>query len=211
MTTTEETTRDTQRPASLRARIVTGVVLAIGGFVGLLGAFGLTYERFEMLINPGHELGCDISPILSCGGVMATDQAMLFGFPNPIVGLVTFPVVIAFGIGLLAKASFPRWMWQGLWLGALGGVAFIHWLIYQSVFTIGVLCPYCMVVWAAMIPVFWFLTVFNFKNGIFPVSSGWRSAVDDLLRFHFLGLLLWIGLIIGIIGIQFWDYWQTLM
>ncbi|QSB04586.1 vitamin K epoxide reductase family protein [Natronoglycomyces albus] len=210
MTTSNADRSVSSFPDPLRARWVTGLVLALGGVVGLAGSFGLTYERFEMLMNPEHVLGCDINPLLSCGSVMETNQAMLFGFPNPLVGLMTFPVVVVFGVALLAGARFPLWMWRGLWVGALGGIVFIHWLIYQSVFNIGVLCPYCMVVWTAMLPTFWFLTVFNLKNNVFPVSRGWRGPVDDLLRFHWLGLVLWVGLIVGLIGIEFWFYWSTL-
>ena len=31
-------------------------------------------------------------------------------------------------------------------------MVFIHWLIFQSLYRIGALCPYCMVVWAVTIP-----------------------------------------------------------
>ena len=46
----------------------------------------------------------------------------------------------------------PRWYWAGLATGTLLGVAFVHWLIFQSLYRIGALCPYCMVVWAVTIP-----------------------------------------------------------
>ena len=50
------------------------------------------------------------------------------------------------------KCALPRWYWVGLAVGTLLGVVFIHWLIFQSLYRIGALCPYCMVVWAVTIP-----------------------------------------------------------
>ncbi len=56
------------------------------------------------------------------------------------------------GVLAVAKVSLPRWYWGGLAIGTLLGVGFIHWLIFQSLYRIGALCPYCMVVWAVTIP-----------------------------------------------------------
>lgn len=50
----------------------------------------------------------------------------------------------------VAKVPLPRWYWIGLAVGILVGVAFVHWLIFQSLYRIGALCPYCMVVWAVI-------------------------------------------------------------
>ncbi len=41
---------------------------------------------------------------------------------------------------------------SGLAAGTLLGTVFVHWLIFQSLYRIGALCPYCMVVWAVTIP-----------------------------------------------------------
>src|SRR3712207_6860130 len=35
------------------------------------------------------------------------------------------------------------------------GVVFVGWLITQSLYSIHALCPYCVVVWAVVIPTFW--------------------------------------------------------
>lgn len=32
------------------------------------------------------------------------------------------------------------------------------WLISQCLYVIGALCPWCMIVWAVMIPLFWYVT-----------------------------------------------------
>ena len=56
------------------------------------------------------------------------------------------------GVLAVAKVELPRWYWGGLAIGSLLGAAFVHWLIFQSLYRIGALCPYCMVVWTVTIP-----------------------------------------------------------
>ena len=128
------------------------VSVLIAGVVGLAAALTLTIEKIEILINPDYVPSCSINPVLSCGSVMVTPQASAFGFPNPLIGIVSFTVVVVTGVLAVAKVRLPRWYWAGLAVGTLLGVGFIHWLIFQSLYRIGALCPYCMVVWAVTIP-----------------------------------------------------------
>nr|QZD55084.1 vitamin K epoxide reductase family protein [Glycomyces sp. TRM65418] len=194
-----------------RGRTVTGLVLLLGGLVGLAAAFDLTYERIASLADPDHVISCDFNPVLSCGTVMDTWQASVFGFANPMMGLVSFPLVVFTGVLLLAGVALPRWMSLLFNLGTLGGLAFVSWLIFQSVYRIGVLCPWCMAVWAVVLPIFWFTTVHNLRTGAIPVGPDWRDAVDDLLRYHWIGLTLLYLAVVMIVGTGFWDYWSTLL
>ncbi len=126
--------------------------MLIAGVIGLAAALTLTIEKIELLIDPDYVPTCSINPVLSCGSVMITPQASVFGFPNPLIGIVAFSVVVVTGVLAVAKVALPRWYWAGLAAGALLGAAFVHWLIFQSLYRIGALCPYCMVVWAVTIP-----------------------------------------------------------
>src|SRR4051812_36578146 len=130
------------------------VWILIAGVVGLAAALTLTLEKIEILINPAYVPSCSINPVLSCGSVMITPQAAAFGFPNPLIGVVSFTLVVVTGVLALAKVKLPQWYWAGLAIGTLLGVGFVHWLIFQSLYRIGALCPYCMVVWAVIIPLF---------------------------------------------------------
>ncbi len=80
---------------------------------------------------------CSINPVLSCGSVMITPQASVFGFPNPLIGIVSFAVVVVTGVLAVAKVALPRWYWAGLAVGSLLGTVFVHWLIFQSLYRIG--------------------------------------------------------------------------
>ncbi|GAB3221654.1 vitamin K epoxide reductase family protein [Glycomyces halotolerans] len=194
-----------------RGRVTTALVLLLGGLVGLAAAFDLTYERIASLIDPRHVISCDFNPVLSCGTVMDTPQASAFGFPNPIIGLVAFPLVVFTGVLLLSRVELPRWILLTFNLGTLAGLAFVAWLIFQSVYRIGVLCPWCMAVWAAVLPIFWFTTVYNLRNGAIKVGEDWRGPVDDLLRHHWIGLALMYVAVLTVVGTGFWDYWSTLL
>ena len=133
-------------------RTASAVWVLIAGVVGLAAALTLTVEKIEILINPDYVPSCSINPVLSCGSVMVTPQASAFGFPNPLIGIVSFTVVVVTGVLALAKVRLPRWYWAGWPPARCSASVFIHWLIFQSLYRIGALCPYCMVVWAVTIP-----------------------------------------------------------
>ena len=193
-----------------RGRTVTGLVLLLGGLVGLAAAFDLTYERIASLIDPGHVISCDFNPVLSCGSIMSTPQASVFGFPNPLLGVAGFAVVATAGAALLAGARLADWFWAGLQLGAVGGLVFVHWLIVQSLYVIGALCPYCMVVWAVVIPLFWYVTARNAAAGVLGPPPGGRLATG--LRDWRAPLVFGSFLVVVLLVLErFWTYWSSLL
>ncbi|WTY84573.1 vitamin K epoxide reductase family protein [Micromonospora sp. NBC_01405] len=185
-----------------------GWILTIGGLVGALAAFVLTVEKIALLKNPAYVPSCSINPILSCGSIMTTGQAEVFGFPNPLIGLAAFPVVAATGIAVLARLQLPRWWWLGMQAGTLFGVAFVHWLFFQSLYRIGALCPYCMIVWVVMIVLFSYTTLYNLQDGRLPAP---RRITAAALRVHSAIPTLWLLAFTVLIGVRFWTYWRTLI
>jgi len=183
-------------------------ILTIGGIIGFLAAFVIAVEKIELLKNPAYVPTCNISPLISCGSVMKTWQASAFGFPNPFLGIMGFAVVATIGMALLAGATFKRWFWLGLQYGTIFGVALISWLQYQSIYRIEALCPYCMVAWAVMIPIFWYVTLYNIRAGNIAFLKG---ADGFLRRHHGEILLVWFLIILGAILNHFWYYWSTLL
>ena len=162
------------RDERARDRVLGGVLLG-GGLVGAVAAAVLLLEKVALLADPGYVPSCSIDPVLSCGSVMRTAQAAAFGFPNPIIGVATFPVVAVAGALVLAGTPLPRWFWLGLQFGATAGVAFVGWLIVQSLAVIGALCPYCMVVWVVTIAIAWFVTARNLGAGDLDFGAPGRT------------------------------------
>lgn len=148
-----------------------GIFLIIAGAVGLTAAFALTLEKIHKLLNPEEAASCDFSVIVQCGKNLGSWQGSLLGFPNPLIGLMAWSVVITIGVSLFAGARYANWFWQGLNIGAAAALAFVIWLFSQSVFVLGTLCPWCMVTWVAAIPFFWVVTFWNMKNGIWGLKA----------------------------------------
>ncbi len=189
----------------VEVRSASALWVLIAGVLGLAAALTLTIEKIEILINPNYVPSCSINPVLSCGSVMVTPQASVFGFPNPLIGIVAFTVVLVTGVLAVAKVRLPRWYWAGLAIGTLLGVAFIHWLIFQSLYRIGALCPYCMVVWAVTIPLLVVVASIalqpRLENGVARVVYQWRWSL----------VALWFTAVVLMILVRFWNYWSTLI
>ncbi|WP_330330383.1 vitamin K epoxide reductase family protein [Streptomyces sp. NBC_00536] len=179
-------------PAGARLRGLP-LLLLIGGVLGTLSSCVLTYDRIRGLEDPLFSPGCNINTVLSCGDVMTTWQGNLLGFPNMLLGVAGFAALAGLGLALVAGAVFPRWLWRGVWAGVAAGFAFTVWLIGQCLFVIGALCPWCMVVWAVMIPLFWYVTRHLSRPG-----SALR-AVPHWLVPAFLYLLV-VALIFSVFG-----------
>lgn len=148
------------------------VLLLATGLIGWIASAILVLERLALYRDPGHVTSCDINPWVSCGQVMGTWQSELFGFPNPLIGIVAFAVVITTAMAAASRARFGRWYWMGLQIGVTLGAVFTVWLWSQALFSIYILCLYCMIVWAAMIPLTILLTVRNLVHGVIPAPSG---------------------------------------
>lgn len=196
---------------SLTLKQVIPWILLIGGALGLFAATMLTIDKIELLKNPDALFVCDLNPIFSCGSVMDSEQAEAFGFSNTIIGVFGFSTVATIGAGILAGAKYKKWFWQGLQLGTIFGIGFVHWLIYQSIYDIRALCLYCMVVWTVMIPIFLYTTIYNLQEKNIKLGKNHKKIVALLSDHHPKILLTWYLLIIGLIIYKFWYFWSTLI
>lgn len=185
-------------------------LLLIGGVVGVLASAVLTNEYINLLKNPQYRPVCNLNPVLSCSSVTTSAQARAFGFPNEYIGLAGFAAIATAGMALLAGAKFKRWFWRLLNAGLLFAVGFITWLQFQTLYRIGSLCIFCMVVWTVTIPMFWYLTLYNLGNGNIKVPKKLRYFAYFLRRHHGDILILWFLVIIALILKRFWYYWSTL-
>lgn len=202
-----EATSSRSRTAPPARGAVFGWLLLLLGSVGMLMASVLLIEKLRILEDPSYVPSCSINPVLSCGSIMTTWQAEAFGFPNPILGIAGFAVVATTGAVVVAGARLARWYWLGLLVGTTVGVAFVHWLVFQSLYRIGALCPYCMVVWVVTIAVFWYtLLHLAGRSGGISESSWYRRVT----AYHGVVLTAWYLGIGTLIAIRFWDYWSTL-
>jgi len=191
-------------PGGVRLRSY-GVGLVVLGAVGLLAAFTLTVDRIRLLEDPSYTPSCNFNPVLSCGSVMVTDQAAVLGFPNPLLGILGFSVVMTLGVVLATGARVPAWVLGGLAAVSLVAWGFVHWLAFESLYSINALCPWCLAVWAVTAPIaLWSVLV------ALRVTVGGR-AVAAVWSARYLVLLCWYLLVVVLVLERFWDYWSTLV
>lgn len=182
----------------------------IYGLIGLIAAFSLSVEKIHLLIDKNAVLSCDMNPFISCGGVMKHWQASLFGFPNSFIGMMAFVAPIAVGLAVLAGARFKQWFWRLYVVGISMGFVFVLWLFSQSTYVIHILCPYCMLAWLGMIPLFWKTIIWAGAEGIIDVpvkTVGLFVRAQDntwvlILATEFIAALAII--------VSFWSSWHIL-
>jgi len=196
---------ETAAPAGVKVGRASAWWILIAGIIGLIAAATLLIEKIEMLKDPAYVPSCSINPVLSCGSVMLRPEASAFGFPNPLIGVASFTLVIVTGVLAISRVPLPRWYWVGLMAGTGLGVVFIHWLISESLYNIGALCPYCMVVWSVTVPLFVVVSAIALR----PLAD--NSVARFLYHWRWPLVALWFTAVVLAILVRFWDYWSTLI
>lgn len=205
MTTTSDLVDDqpTERIPSRKRKILFGEML-IFAILSLLASFVLSYDAIVLAGNPNAVLSCSINAVIDCVKVGTTWQANVFGFPNAFLGLISEPVVMTIAVASLSGVRFPRWfMFTGNFCYLLG-VIFAYWLLYQSTFVIGALCPWCLLVTLSTTFVFTSMTQWNILEGnLFLPEKAQAKARQLVERGWFtVGLIAWISLVVIIELIQ---------
>ena len=177
-----------QTQTTTRAPLALNLLLVLGGAIGWFASFELLTEYLKVVVNPEYVPNCSFSVLVTCTPNMSSWQGSLFGFSNTIIGVAAFVAPIAVGVAGLAGARFAPWFWSLFNLGLLGGWVFVTWLQYESIFSLHTLCPWCMVVWSVMIPMFWTTTGWNARAGAF--GTGLRGAGAGLLSWAWVIVLL---------------------
>ncbi|GGR66105.1 membrane protein [Streptomyces humidus] len=182
------------------------VLLVLAGAAGLPASWGITLDEFKLLEDPGFTPGCSLNPVVSCGSVMRSEQASVFGFPNPTLGLVAYGIVLCVGASLLARAAFPRGYWLTSTAGCLFGIGFVSWLQFESLYRVNALCLWCCLAWVATILAFWYAVAFDVRHGFLPAPAGVR---DFLGEFAWAPPLLHIGVVGMLILTRWWSFWTS--
>jgi len=136
-------------------RILTGASL-----VGLVASFWQVAERVHMLKNPEVALSCTINPVVDCSGVLGNKLSALFGFPNALLGIVMFSILLTAGLLLLSGGKFSKNF--HLFVLGVSKILFLFsvWFFAASLYSIGKVCIFCVFIWAAAMPIFWLGTLY---------------------------------------------------
>jgi uncharacterized membrane protein len=181
-------------------------ILIVGSVVGLFASFVLTADHIKLIENPRSTVSCDLNPIVSCGTVIKSSASEVLGLPNPVFGIAAFSALLIFGVLLAAKITFPRWIWWGLQAGMTVGVLAVHILFIDSIYIINAICPYCTVVWIAVITMFWYTTLYNIRHGYITLHRHLIRPGEFARRHHLDILIFWLLSITVLVISHFWYY-----
>jgi uncharacterized membrane protein len=177
----------------------------VAGLLALAASFVLTIEKFHLLENPDAVLSCSFNVILNCSTVMQTWQASVFGFPNAPIGVMAYAAVMTIALIGLMGFRFPRWYVITTHVGYFFGLVFAYWLLFQSVYVIQVLCPWCLVVTFTTTLIFATMTNYVLRENSYGFSKKVNDKIQTFLDkdYHKLIVASWIVLVIALIVLKF--------
>lgn len=180
-------------------------VLLLFSLIALYAALVLSIDEFYLLKNPDAVLNCSVNLVLNCASVMKTWQAEIFGFPNMFIGLIAYSVIATVAFIGLTGVKYSKNFLIAVNLGIFGGILFSEWLIAQSIYSIGILCPYCLVVAFSTIMIFAAITHMNLRNNAFSVSKDLNKKIQKFLdkEYDKVVVALWVVLIAALIVSHF--------
>ena len=172
--------------------------------LSLLAAFVLSYDAIKLAEDPLAALSCNVNSVISCGTVGLSWQASLFGFPNAFLGLITEPVVITIAVAGLAGVRFPRWFMFTAQVIYLLGLIFAVWLFSQSMWVIGALCPWCLLITISTSLVFLTLLHYNVRENNLYLPAKAQARVRGWFRndYDLYAGIAWVAFLFVLIFIE---------
>lgn len=180
-------------------------VVLIASTLALVGSFVLSVEAIELAVDPYASLGCNINQTISCGAVGTSWQAAILGFPNAYIGLAVEPVFITVAVASLWGTTFPRTFMLGIQALVTGALIFAYWLLAQSLFVIGALCPWCLLVMFSTTFAFIAITHINVRDDNLFLPRKVQSALVTGIRLDLDALVtvLWVVAIVMVIVVKY--------
>ncbi len=154
-------------------------ILLGGSLVGLVASFWQAAERVHMLKNPDISLSCNLNPVVDCSGVLEHKLAALFGFPNAFLGVVMFSILFTAGLQLASGGSFSKIFQKIVMAVNTILILFSVWFFGVSLYVIGKICLFCIFIWAASVPLFWY-GLLNYAN---QTSSSKKIMASQTFKF----------------------------
>ncbi len=189
-----------QKMRSIRWMFLT---ILITSLLGVLAAFVLSIDAFEILKNPNVQLSCSINAVINCATVAKTSYSSLLGFPNSFLGMMVEPAFVVVAIAGLYGVKFPRQFMFFVQIAALFALIYAYYLFEISVNVIQVLCPWCLLVDVATIIMFAAITRYNIiEDNLYltkKISAKAKSFVNRDFDKFAAALLIVIGVAVIIV------------
>lgn len=177
--------------------------MLVGSLLSLTASFVLSVEAVVLAGDPGAVLSCSVNAVINCASVALHPTAHMFGFPNSFLGLIAEPVVITVAIAGLAGVKFPRPFLFVAQIFYSLGLLFALVLLYLSMFVIGALCPWCLLVTLTTILVWFAMTRYNIREGNLFLPKKISAAAKHFIEKNYDKFIMAIMIVVIIAGILF--------
>lgn len=183
------------------------ISMLVGSVLSLIASFVLSVEAIELARNPDAVLACSVNVVLNCATVGIHPSASMFGFPNSFLGLIAEPVVMTVAIAGLAGVKFPRKFLFTAQVFYTLGFIFAYYLLYLSMFVIGALCPWCLLVTVTTTFVFFSMTRYNIREENLYLPKKWSAGAKRFIEKDYdkLALFVLVAVVVFSILIKYRD------
>ncbi len=130
-------------------------IMTVGSVIGMTAAFLQTLEKLTLIKNKDAVLTCNFNSVFNCSNVLNAWQSSVFGFPNSIMCLTIFTVLMSIGLAGLAGGKLPKGLRLGIQALALFTLGFALWFFAQSIYVVGSLCVFCIFCFTGLLMVNW--------------------------------------------------------
>jgi uncharacterized membrane protein len=181
--------------------------MLVSACLSLIASFVLSVDAIRLAADPGAELSCNINAVVSCGTVGSSWQSHLLGFPNAFLGLMAEPVVITIAVASLAGVRFPRGFMFAAQIVYTVGLVFAYWLFFQSMFVIGALCPWCLLITVSTTLVLSTLTHINIRDGNLFLSPRLQVAASRFVEVNLdlMVVVIWMLVLVLAVVVKYGD------
>lgn len=175
-----------------RARIGEWWAVVLGAALMGLGFTTIQImEKITILKNPDANLVCNLSARVSCTDVLNAWQSSVLGPPNALIGAIMFAIFTSAALGGFLDSRYAGSYLVTLWGLAVFFLSFATWFMYETAFSIGSLCPWCVGITTAVVGICVALTRIAHHAGAFG-ETGLGRLVGRAVTSR-LDLAFWAG------------------
>lgn len=171
-------------------------ILTIAAFMGFMASFLQMLDKLARLADPQSHLLCNINSVFSCSKLLDVWQSSVFGFPNALMCIILFLIMLVAGFVGITAGSISKNMRLVLQGMAIFFIGFGFWYLWQSIFVIGAMCIYCVVCYAAVLFISHAWLRLNYKE--LPIGKKMLKIVEKSVNNN-TDVLIWITIAIIII------------
>ncbi|WP_182354033.1 vitamin K epoxide reductase family protein [Flaviflexus huanghaiensis] len=179
-----------------------GLLMIVSGLLGAFASLQLLLSQRALESDPFASLSCDVNEILSCSTFLTSWEGNVLGFSNSYLGLVGFAAMAVMGVYLLVRKALASFMWVAMAAAAAAGVLALAWFQYTS-FSAETLCPWCLVIWVALVP---FIV-----HASGQAHANLTDGTSRVWRYRWLMIGIWFLALLAFTFVYFIDTWRVVL